>query len=190
MPIADWGHQDQRSLPCHRLRRWRPAGDRGRPGPTARVAASLDRAAGIHDHDLVGGIGQRKAVGDDQHGAASKQPGQRIADQRLAPGIQAGRDFIQDEDRRILQERPSDGQTLPLPAAQPGALLAQRRIVAARQRLDELVGVSSPGRSDHGIHAGLRPREADIVGDGAVEEVRQLRHPRNLPAPHRPIDAI
>ena len=83
-----------------------------------------------------------------------------------------------------------DGQALPLPAAQPGALLAQRRVVAAGQRLDELVGVSSPRRGDHGIHAGLRPREADVVGDGAVEEVRQLRHPGDLPAPHRPIDAV
>ena len=52
-----------------------------------------------------------------------------------------------------------------------------------RQALDELVGIGRTCSRSHGLVAGPRTRQPDVVGDRAVEEVRPLRHPRHRRPP-------
>jgi hypothetical protein len=59
--------------------------------------------------------------------------------------IEVGGDFIQKDHRRIEQESARQGNALRLAGAQPGAALADNRLVTQRQRLDELVRFSLAG---------------------------------------------
>jgi hypothetical protein len=53
---------------------------------------------------------------DDEGGPARLQAMKRIDDLALRDGVQCSRGLVQNEDRRILQERTCDRQPLLLPA--------------------------------------------------------------------------
>ena len=95
----------------------------------------------------------------DQRGAARHQPVERLLDHRLVLGIDRGQRLVEDQDRRVAQQRAGDRQALALAAGQPGAALADHGLVAVRQRLDEVVRV---GGARGGLELGLgrvgRPR--------------------------------
>ena len=51
-----------------------------------------------------------------------------------------------------------------------------------RQALHKVVQLGAAGGGLHGFHTGPRPGQADVVGDGIVEEVGLLRNPGDLAA--------
>src|SRR5262249_31330077 len=51
--------------------------------------------------------------------------------------VEGGRRFIEDQDRRIHEQRACNRQPLALPARKPGAPLAENRVVAVRELDDE-----------------------------------------------------
>ena len=71
----------------------------------------------------------------------SQQLVQRLLDLALGAGVHARRGLVQDQDARVGQHGAGDGEELALPLAQAAAALAQHRVVAVGQPLDELVGV-------------------------------------------------
>ena len=87
------------------------------------------------------------------------QPIERLLDHGLVLRIDRGERFVEDQDRRVAQNRARDREALALPAGQARAALADHRLVTVGQRLDELVRVcGARGRFDFLHVASGRPR--------------------------------
>ena len=71
---------------------------------------------------------------------------ERFLHEPLVLGVQRAGRLVEQQDRRILQDGPRNGDALALAAGQPGAALAEEGVVALRQFRDELVGHGRPGR--------------------------------------------
>ena len=67
-------------------------------------------------------------MGDDEGGAALHGLIQRDLHQPLVLGVQRAGRLVQQQDRRVADQGPGDGQTLALAARQALAALAQRRV--------------------------------------------------------------
>src|SRR5690242_20889067 len=55
-----------------------------------------------------------------------------VLHQQLRLGVQRRGGFVEDQDRRVLQQRARDGQPLALPAGEPLAALADARLIRVR----------------------------------------------------------
>ena len=103
--------------------------------------------AAVDDHeDAVVADDRRQPVGDGDRRAPVGHPLQRLGDQAVGPGIQRRRRLVEDQHPRIADEGPGDRQTLPLPARQAAAALADQGVVAAGQRHHEVVHLGASGR--------------------------------------------
>ena len=80
------------------------------------MRALLDDLALIHHQDAVAGQDGGEAVCDHQRGAMSHQLFERGLHQRLAFGVECGGGFIEQQQRRIAQDRASDRDALTLAA--------------------------------------------------------------------------
>src|SRR5581483_8978835 len=127
------------------------------------VGAALDDPAVVDDEHLVGVADGREAVGDHEAGAAAQQLLERALDLPLGPSVDAGGRLVEDQDARVGERGARDREELPLPLAQPTAALAEHRLVALRQPLDEVVRVGEPGGGDDLLVGRVRPAEADVV---------------------------
>jgi hypothetical protein len=126
--------------------------------------------------DAVGVADGRQAVGDHQGGAALHQPFQRRLHQRLALGVERRGGFVQQQDRRVLQEGAGDGDALALTAGQPQAGLAGAGQIALGQGGDEVVRGGGAPRRPRSSAWGAGAAIGDVGGDGVVEQERLLRH--------------
>ena len=99
--------------------------------------------------------------------------------------VERRRRFVEDQDRRVLQQRARNRQPLALAARQPLAALADRRLVAVGLRGDEVVRVGGAGRGLDLLRGGARRAVGDVAGDGVVEQHRLLRHDADLRAQRR-----
>ena len=70
---------------------------------------------------------------DDQHGAVVHQALERLLDQPLALGVERRGGLVEQQDRRVLEQGPRDGQPLALAARDLHAALADHRVVALRR---------------------------------------------------------
>ena len=98
-----------------------------------------DDAAGVDDEDLVGVLDRREAVGDHDRGAPGESDAERLLHERFGLGVEVAGGFVEDHDRRVLQQQPRDGEALLLAARQPVAALADDGVVAVGQRRDHVV---------------------------------------------------
>ena len=112
----------------------------------------------------------------DQRGAAGHQSVERLLDHRLVLRIDRGQRLVQHQDGRIAEQRAGDGDALALAARQACPAFADHRLVAVGQRLDEVVRVGGAGGGGEVRLAGVGAAEAEVVLDGAVEQVGVLRH--------------
>ena len=85
-------------------------------GDQLRVGTNRNQLALIHHRYPVGILHSSQAVGDNQSGAPLHQAGQGLLDQVLTLGIKGAGGLIQQQNRCIHQQRPGNGQPLPLPA--------------------------------------------------------------------------
>ena len=140
--------------------------------------AVLDDLAGLqHDHPVE--IAQRrKTVGDRDHGAPAHQPAERLADRFLGFAVERGGGFVEQQDRRVLQEGARNRDALPLAARQLDAAVADHGGEAFRQGLDE-IAARRDRRAQHLVVGGVRPAVADIFQDRAMEQRDILRHHRD-----------
>ena len=99
--------------------------------------------------DLVRCLHGAHPMGDDQNRLSCKQAGESFLYLCLILHIQTCRSFVKEKDRRVLQESPCDGDTLALAAGEPGAVLADRRIIALWKMPDKLFTVGSLGRGKY-----------------------------------------
>ncbi len=118
-----------------------------------------------------------------QRGPALHQPVERILHRPLAFGIERRSRFVEQQDRRVLQDRPCDGEALALAARKRHAALADNSLIAIRQGADELVRRCEPGCGLDLLLRGVGPAIGDVVAHRDAEHRRLLRHQRETLAP-------
>jgi hypothetical protein len=94
------------------------------------VRPALDDAAVGHDDDQVGVPDRRQPMRDDDARAVRHEALERLLDEPLRFGVERGRRLVEDQDRRVPENRAGDGDPLALTAGEPHAQVADRRIVA------------------------------------------------------------
>ena len=116
-----------------------------------------------------------QAVGDDERGAALEQAGQALLDQSLALAVEVAGGLVEDQDARVGQQRPGDGQPLALAAAEPHAALADERLVAVVADASmNSCGVGGRRRPAAICAGGPAVAVGDVLGDRAVEQEHVL----------------
>ena len=143
-----------------------------------RVGAHLGDAARIQHENPVGSDDARKPVRDYQRRPVLHQPVQRGLDDGFVLRVHARKRLVQQQDRRVLEQRASNRQPLPLPAGQPNGALSDNGIVPGRQMRDELVRVRGVRGVFQLLMSGVRLAEPQIIRHSAVEQVRVLRNHR------------
>ena len=88
----------------------------------------LDDAALVHHQDAVAGEHGREPVRDHDGGALLHQPRERVLHQRLAFGIERGGRLVEQQERRVAQDRARNGDALALAAGQRDAAFADRGV--------------------------------------------------------------
>ncbi|CAM5708492.1 hypothetical protein SFUMM280S_10308 [Streptomyces fumanus] len=159
-------------------------GRRGGPGPCPRGRGRLRQS-----HDPVGHLQQRRAVHHQQDRPAARQLPYRRHDLGLGRPVEGGRRLVQQQHRPVREERPGQRQPLPLPGGQPGPVLAEYRLQALGQLLDEGQRPGVPQRLAYGGVVGVGPGQPYVLGDGRGIQVRALRHPGHLGVPARQVEA-
>ena len=122
------------------------------------MGALFDDAALIHHHDPVAGQNGREPMRDHQRGAVAHQFLQRGLHQGLGFGIERRSGLVEQQQRRVAQDRARDGDALALAARQRDAALAELGLETARQAADEFGGMGELGGAlDFGVLASGRP---------------------------------
>ncbi len=99
---------------------------------------------------------------------------------RLGTCVQRTGRLVQDQHARVADDGAGDRQELALAQREAGAALAEDGLVALGQPADELVGADEArGGHDPGERAVGRTH-ADVLGDGAGEQLHLLRHDADL----------
>src|SRR5258705_13757577 len=89
------------------------------PGEQFFMPPALDDAAPLQDDDGGGAADGGGPVREDERGPVQHQRGQRVLDQHLGLGVQRRGGLVEDQDRRVAQDRARNRDALPLPAPEP-----------------------------------------------------------------------
>ena len=105
---------------------------RGRLREQLRVRAAFDDPALVEHDDLVGIDDGREAVGDDDRRAAARDAVERLLDRRLGAAVERAGRFVEDQDRRVLEQGAGDRDALLLAARKLEPALADQRFDSPR----------------------------------------------------------
>ena len=148
----------------------------------------IDDVATVQHQDLMA-VGQgTEPVRHDQHGPAKRDALDVGIDQRLAFRIERAGGLIQDQDARIMDQRPRDRQTLALAAGQIGRTFLDPGLIAFGQTLDELLGAGQAGGAHRIAQGQAGAAGQDIVLDAAAEQEVFLQHHAEAAPQMRQID--
>ena len=95
-------------------------------------ADGLDPAV-VDQDDPVGELDRAQAVGDQEGGAAPGELLDRLADQGLVLDVDGAGGLVEDQDGRVAEHGPGQGDPLPLAAGEAVAALADDGVVALGQ---------------------------------------------------------
>ena len=87
------------------------------------------------DEDLVGAAHRREPIGDDQGGSPVQGGVEGALDGNLRLAVQVRGGLVQHDDLGRLEQQPSDGQALLLPAGEPVAPVADHGVESSRRRV-------------------------------------------------------
>jgi hypothetical protein len=76
------------------------------------MVTALNDFAMAHDEDLICLANRAETVGDDEAGPIGHQPLERFLDELFSGGIDAGRGLVQNQNRRVFEQRPRDAHAL------------------------------------------------------------------------------
>ena len=94
----------------------------------------------------------------------------------FAFGIEGRSGFVQDEDRRVLQDGTGNADTLALTTGKLASTVANHGIVTFFAGHDEVVCIGYLGGFHHLVHSGIFYPEGDVVEEGIVEQDGFLVH--------------
>ena len=99
-----------------------------------------------------------------------------LLQKRLIFGVYVGGGFVEDNNRSVLQQGPSNGDTLFFTAGNGGAALANHRIIPIGKGTDKVVAAGFFSGSLHFRHGGIGFSKPDIVSNCVVEKINVLKH--------------
>ena len=164
----------------------------GPAAPSGRRSSLVGRRRSWHGYhwrqmdDPVGEGQQRGPVGDDDHRTTHHQPPHSPQDAFLGPPVEIGRGLVEQQQRGVPHEGPSQGDPLALaretvrPRRGPGRCPDRRE---DRSTTSSRPASAMAARTWSSVAFGTT--EPDIVGDGPGEQMRPLRHPGHSGAPER-----
>ena len=117
----------------------------------------------VENNDMVSVANRGETVRDHQSGAPFGEMGEGLMDQLFVDGVEMRRGLIKNEDGSIFEQRPGDGESLPLAAGKLNAALADHGIEGKRQLGDELMRVSALRGFLDGFIGGLRLGQAQVL---------------------------
>jgi hypothetical protein len=130
------------------------------------AASVLAAHTSIESHDLVDQVEAFGTVGDQEHRPVFRRR-QHVADECLrSRTVEMGRRLVQDQDGRIGEQRPGDGEPLPLAARKAATVLADQRVEAVGKARDPRV---ERGPYEDGVELrlrGLGARDEQVRTDG------------------------
>ena len=100
------------------------------------MIAAFFNAVVTDDENFVGIFDGGQTVRDDDGGAAMGEFFQAVLDHLLGRVVEGARCFVEDEDRRVLQEDARNGDTLLLTAGELDAAFTDEGVEAFRQGFD------------------------------------------------------
>ena len=115
------------------------------------MAAGLCNLAFLYHDNPIGIADRTESMGDDQHGSTRANLTHIVLNDFFRLVIEGTRGLVKNQDTRIGDERPGDGDALALSAGQSGAVLAHHGVVALRQLTNKFVGTGQLG----GLHDAL-----------------------------------
>ena len=157
--------------------------------PPWRISSSklpaLDDAAVVEHQDAGGVAHGRKPVRDHEGGAVLHHLVERGLHLHLGGGVERAGRLVEDQDRRVLHQRARDRDALALAAREHAAALADAGLEAFRIALDEIERLRARGGLANLLVGRLRPADAQVLADRAVEQQHLLEHHADVPAQRR-----
>ena len=102
--------------------------------------------------------------------------------------VERARGLVEDEDRRILEQRASNRQALTLAAGQPASAFADAGMKPALPREDEIQRLRPLGCPPHLLFRRIGPADAQILRDRSVEQQTLLEHHADIAAQCRKLE--
>src|SRR5580704_3604997 len=140
------------------------------------MRAALANLPFFQHEDFIGSADCCQTMRDDEGGAADHQIGESFLYVHFRFGIEFRSGFVEDEDRRVLQDGAGNRDALALSAAEPGAPFADHSIVTLGQVSDEIGGESGARRSLNALFRHVAQTVANVVPHGVVKEDVFLRN--------------
>jgi hypothetical protein len=144
------------------------------------VGAALGYTAVFEGQDQIRVADGTEAVRYHHASTSFEQLTQRRLDQGLRASIYVTRCLVQDEDARVGQYRPGEGEELALALAQGSAALSQTGVVALWQGRDEVMSADGAGGVFDLLPGSVYLAVADVLCDSPSEEERFLQNSRDL----------
>src|SRR5437867_3138020 len=136
------------------------------------MRALLDDSTLIENEDEVGFGGHLEVVRDEDARLAGHEPSQGLPDLLFALGVDARHGLVEDEEGGVPDQRPSDGDALPLASGERRAALADDGVVPSFEARDELMGIRRLGRRDDLPHLGVALPVGDVFLDRCAQQDR------------------
>ena len=112
----------------------------------------------------------------DDDSAALTYAHDRLAQGRIARGIEVGIGLIEHHQERIAIECPGEAEALALARGEFIAAAGEIGLIAVRKREDRLVQARGTGGGDYGLGRRFRIEAGDILGQRAFDKFDRLRH--------------
>ena len=122
----------------------------------------------------------RESMRDHQRRAVVHQLFERSLDDALGFGVECRGRLVENQDGRVLQQRARDGNSLPLPAGQQHAAIADDRVEACRQLAHELDAHARPAPLRSIALVDSVATERDVRAYRIVEQHHFLTDERDL----------
>src|SRR5262245_10174738 len=100
----------------------------------------------------------------------------------LGFGIERGSGLVEEDDRRVLEQRACDCDALALAAGELQPMFSYGRVVSARERHDEIMRVSGLGGGNDLGFGGAQASERDVLAHRTAEQENILPDIGNLAA--------
>ena len=146
------------------------------------MGAPFGNDAVVQYKNLVCILNGGQAVGDDEGRTAYHELVQRILYHLFAFRIQGRGGLVKDEDFRVLQDGPGNGDTLALASGKNQSPVPHLRINAIRQFPDEFFRIGGTDGSPHLFVGGIQAAVEHIVLNGCIKEECVLGHQTDLVA--------
>ena len=139
------------------------------------MSALFDDAAVVEDDDTVCIADGAETVGDDESGATLHQRVHTTLYEPFRTGVDGGCGLVEDEHRGIRDSSTGDGNQLAFALGEVATIAIENGLIAVAQTTDKIIGSHQTGCTDAVVVSSVELAIADIIDDGACEEVGLLQ---------------